>query len=180
MCRVLKVSRSGFYAWRVRPLSPRARENRRMMTEIRAVYHRSRRTYGSPRVHAELVEQGRQVGRHRVARLMRQEGLAGRRRRRFRKTTQSNHAHPLADNLLKRRFDVTRPNQAWVGDITYIWTLEGWLYLAVILDLYSRRVVGWAMSKRINAALTLDALKMALSGRTVLPGLLHHSDRGST
>jgi len=127
----------------------------------------------------ELLAQGQSVGRHRVARLMRLGGLRGRRRRRFRTTTQSNHAHPVAANQLERQFAVETPNQAWVTDITYVWTLQGWLYLCVILDLYSRRVVGWAMGERINQALTLRALKMALAGRAPKPGLVHHSDRGS-
>ena len=179
MCRILQVSRGGYYAWRTRPESARSRSDRKLLVDIRAAHKASRRTYGSSRMQRELLAQGQSVGRHRVARLMRLDGLRGRRRRRFRTTTQSNHAHPVAANQLERQFAVEAPNQAWVTDITYIWTLQGWLYLCVILDLYSRRVVGWAMSERINQALTLGALKMALAGRAPKPGLVHHSDRGS-
>jgi transposase InsO family protein len=179
MCRVLQVSRGGYYAWRTRPESARSRSDRKLLVDIRAAHKASRRTYGSPRMQRELLAQGHSVGRHRIARLMRLDGLRGRRRRRFRTTTQSNHAHPVAANQLERQFSVEAPNQAWVTDITYVWTLQGWLYLCVILDLYSRRVVGWAMSERINQALTLRALKMALAGRAPKPGLVHHSDRGS-
>ena len=179
MCRVLKVSRGGYYAWRRRPESTRSCRDRKLLVDIRAAHKASRRTYGSPRMHRELTEQGHTVGRHRVARLMRQDGLRGRRRRRFRTTTQSNHAHPVAPNQLERQFAAAAPDRVWVTDITYVWTLEGWLYLCVILDLYSRRVVGWAMDKRIDQALTLRALRMALAARAPAAGLVHHSDRGS-
>lgn len=179
MCRVLRVSRAGYYAWRVRKPSARARSDEKLTIEVKAAHRASRGTYGSPRVHRELSAQGLTVGRHRVARLMRICALAGKRRRRFRITTQSNHVHPIAENALERRFEVEQPNQAWVTDITYVWTLEGWLYLATIIDLYSRRVVGWSMSKRIDQALTLRALSMALKARTPRSELMHHSDRGS-
>ena len=179
MCRILRISRAGYYAWRVREPSARARADQKLMIEVKAAHRASRGTYGSPRVHRELNAQGHTVGRHRVARLMRVCALTRKRRRRFRITTQSNHAHPIAENALERRFEVEQPNQAWVTDITYVWTLEGWLYLATIIDLYSRRVVGWSMSKRIDQALTLRALSMALKTRTPQPELMHHSDRGS-
>lgn len=179
MCRMLRVSRAGYYAWRVRKPSARARSDEKLTVAVKAAHRTSRGTYGSPRVHRELSAQGLTVGRHRVARLMRICALAGKRRRRFRITTQSNHAHPIAQNSLERRFEVERPNEAWVSDITYVWTLEGWLYLATIIDLYSRRVVGWSMSKRIDQALTLTALSMALNTRTLGAELMHHSDRGS-
>ncbi len=179
LCRTLRVSTSGYNAWCDRPESPRRQTDRRLLAAIRAVHQSSRGTYGSPRVHAELREQGHGVGRHRVARLMREDGLQARKRRRFRKTTQSNHPHPVAPNLLERRFDVEGPNRAWVTDLTYIWTLQGWLYLCVILDLFSRRVVGWSMDSRIDRHLTLGALRMALSHREAAKGLVHHSDRGS-
>jgi len=179
MCRLLQVARGGYYAWRTRPESRRSRSNRKLLVDIQAAHQASRRTYGSPRVHRELRDQGQRVGRHRIARLMRENGLCGRRRRRFRTTTQSNHAHPVAENVLARQFTTEAPNAVWVSDITYIWTLEGWLYLGVILDLYSRRVVGWAMGARIDQELTLRALRMALSDRRPKPGLVHHSDRGS-
>jgi transposase InsO family protein len=179
MSRILQVSRSGFYAWSKRPESARARSDRALVVEIRAAHKASRGIYGSPRVHRELVAQGHAVGRDRVARLMREKALRGKRRRRFRNTTQSNHQHPVAPNALEREFTVERPNAAWVGDITYVWTLEGWLYLSVIIDLYSRRVVGWAMGHRIDQALTLRALRMALDTRELSAGLTHHTDRGS-
>lgn len=179
MCRLLLVARGGYYAWRTRPESRRSRSNRKLLVDIQAAHQASRRVYGSPRVHRQLRDQGQVVGRHRVARLMRESGLCGRRRRRFRTTTQSNHAHPVAENVLARQFTTEAPNAAWVSDITYIWTAEGWLYLGVILDLYSRRVVGWAMGARIDQELTLRALRMALSARRPKPGLVHHSDRGS-
>jgi putative transposase len=179
MCRVLGVSRSGFYAWRERPSSPHARADQRLTLEVSAIHVESRGSYGSPRVHMELRERGQRVGRKRVARLMRAEGLRARMPRRFPCTTDSGHAMAIRDNLLARRFAVAQPNFGWVADITYLWTLEGWLYLAVILDLFSRRVVGWAMSERLEKKLALDALSMALAQRQPQGGLLHHSDRGS-
>ncbi len=179
LCQVLKMSRSAYYAWRTRPESPRRRANRRLVSEIQAVHKASRRTYGSPRMFEELRERGHPAGRHRIARLMRENGIRGRRRRRFRTTTQSNHSHPVAANVLGRRFDVGAANEAWASDITYVWTLEGWLYVCVILDLFSRRVVGWSMGTRIDQHLPLSALRMALNSRAVKPGLVHHSDQGS-
>ncbi|MGK0172594.1 MAG: putative transposase, partial [Gammaproteobacteria bacterium] len=165
MSRILNVSRSGFYAWHKRAESARARSDRALVIDIKAAHRASRETYGSPRVHCELVAQGHTVGRERV---MRGNDLQGKRKRRFRNTTQSHHRHPIAPNVLEREFTVAQPSAAWIGDITYVWTLEGWLYLAVILELYSRRVVGWAMSHRIDQALTLRALRMALD--TCEPG----------
>jgi len=179
LCRVLGVSRAGFYAWHTREPSPHAHADERLGLEIAAIHAESRRRYGSPRVHAELGDRGHRVGRKRVARLMRQRGLAGRRRRRFRATTDSRHAFPIASNILARQFAQAAPDVAWVTDITYIATGEGWLYLAAILDLCSRAVVGWAVSERITRELALEALDMALRRRRPLAGLLHHSDRGS-
>jgi putative transposase len=179
MCRVLQVSRSGFYAWRKRPASARALEDQSLTVEVSAIHAESRRSYGSPRVHMELRERGLRVGRKRVARLMRAAGLRARMLRRYRCTTDSGHGLAIRDNLLARRFAVAQPNFGWVADITYLWTLEGWLYLAVILDLFSRRVVGWSMNQRLEKELALDALSMALAQRQPRGGLLHHSDRGS-
>jgi transposase InsO family protein len=179
LCRVLGVSRAGFYAWQERAPSSHAQTDERLGLEIAAIHAESRQRYGSPRVHAELGAHGHRISRKRVARLMRQRGLAGRRRRRFRATTDSRHPFPVAPNVLARQFAQSAPDVAWVTDITYIPTGEGWLYLAVILDLCSRVVVGWAMSERITRALTLNALEMALVRRRPLHGLLHHSDRGS-
>jgi putative transposase len=179
LCRTLQVSRAGFYAWQRRPPAPRARADDRLGLEIAAIHAESRQRYGSPRVHAELADRGCRTSRKRVARLMRARGLAARRRRRFRVTTHSRHPFPVAPNVLARQFDRPQPDRAWVTDITYIPTREGWLYLAVLLDLCSRLAVGWAMSDRITDALTLDALGMALARRRPPQGLLHHSDRGS-
>jgi transposase InsO family protein len=179
LCTVLGVSRSGFHKWRKAPPSQRRREDERLGAEIRAIHRRSRERYGSPRVHAELRAQGRTVGRKRVARLMGENGLKGLARRRFRRTTDSAHKHPVAANLLEQNFGAAAPNQAWVGDITYVWTLEGWAYLAVLLDLYSRRVVGWALRRTLSRELALGALRRALRTRGDVRGLVHHTDRGS-
>jgi len=179
LCRTLAVSRAGFYAAQARPPAARARADNRLAVEIVAIHGESRQRYGSPRVHAELRARGQGVSRKRVARLMRHQGLAARRRRRFRVTTDSTHPFPVAVNVLARRFAARAPDVVWVTDITYIPTGEGWLYLAVLLDLCSRAIVGWAMSDRITRQLTLDALGMALARRRPPPGLLHHSDRGS-
>lgn len=179
MCRVLGVSRSGYYAWRQRPPSERERADQELAQWIQAAHERSRGTYGSPRVHAELKAQGRRVGHNRVARLMRLRGLQARRRRRFKVTTQSKPSHPVAPNVLNQQFDARRPNEKWLADITYIATREGWLYLAVVLDVYSRLIVGWAMGSRLEQELVLRALRMALHQRRPQAKLLHHSDRGS-
>lgn len=182
LCRVLGVTRSGFYAWLRCPASARAQADAGLAATIDKVHAASRGTYGSPRVHAELRARGVRVGKKRVARLMRDRGLVARKRRRFHpRTTDSKHRHPVAENALARAFSREAPNQAWVGDVTYIQTDEGWLYLAVLIDLFSRRVVGWAMSERNDRHLVLDALTMAVVNRGVpASGVLHHSDRGST
>jgi putative transposase len=180
LCRVLSVSTSGYYASLRRPPSLRARRDRELVDKIRRSHFASKRRYGSPRVYADLQAEGQRVGRKRVARLMREQRLVARVRRRFRTTTDSKHAFPVAPNLLARDFTATAPDQRWVTDITYLWTQQGWLYLAVILDLFSRRVVGWATSTNIDRHLALAALDMALVKRRPPAGLLHHSDRGST
>lgn len=179
LCTVLGVSRSGFYAWRGRPVSPRIEADRELLEQVRTLHKRSRCTYGSPRIHRDLRASGQRVGRKRVERVMRQGGLRTKQKRRFRKTTDSKHDQPIAPNLLARRFEATAPNMRWVTDVTYVWTSEGWLYLAAILDLFSRRVVGWAMTETNDAALVATALARALKLRRPAPGLLHHSDRGS-
>ena len=178
-CDVFGVSRSGYYAWKGRPEAPRTQEDAEVVIEIKAASEVGRGTYGSPRVHRELRAQGRRISRKRVARLMRQEGIVARKKRRFRKTTDSNHAHPIAPNVLARNFNVELPDTAWVTDVTYVWTHEGWLYLAAILDLFSRRVVGWAASANNDRALAISALDRATSARAPAAGLVHHSDRGS-
>jgi len=179
LCRVLEVTRSGFYAWLCREPSVRAKANQRLQLEIRAIHERSRKTYGSPRVHAELKAQGFRVGRNRIARQMHEMGIFGRRPKRFKKTTDSKHGQPVADNLLDRRFTARRPNQVWATDITYVWTREGWAYLAVVIDLFARRVVGWAIADHMRTELVLEALQMALGRRVPTRRLMHHSDRGS-
>ena len=179
MCRVLQVSRAGYYAWCQRPPAPRTLKDQTLALEVAAIHAESRGRYGSPRVHAELRERGQRTARKRVARLMRAAGLCARERRRFRCTTDARHGMAIKSNLLARRFAVPAPNCGWVTDITYLWTMEGWLYLAVILDLFSRRVVGWAVSERLERGVALDALQMALTDRQPPQGLLHHSDRGS-
>lgn len=181
MCAVLGVAPSGYYAWRKRPASnQREQANCALMREIRRVHGESGQRYGSPRVYKELREQGQRCSRTRIERLMRQHGLRGKCRQRRRVvTTDSQHRLPVAPNLLDQRFVAERPNQKWVADITYIPTAEGWLYLACVLDLFSRKIVGWAMDKTMTTALVTDALAMALQQRKPAPGLLHHSDRGS-
>ena len=182
MCRALGVTRGGYYAWeRRREQPPGERERRRaeLATEIRAVHHDSRRTYGSPRVYHELKARGVDVCENTVAKVMRQEGIRSITRRRFRvRTTDSSHAHPVAPNLLDRDFAAQAPDRKWASDITYVPTGEGWLYLAVVLDLCTRKVVGWAMADHLRSELCLDALDMALKRRRPGQGLLHHSDRG--
>lgn len=178
-CDVFGVSRSGYYAWKTRPDAPRVKEDAELVVEIKAASKAGRGNYGSPRVHRELRAKGRRVGKKRVERLMRQEGIVVRKKRRFRRTTDSNHLHPIAPNVLERNFHVDLPNTAWVTDVTYVWTHEGWLYLAAILDLFSRRVVGWAASANNDRALAFSALDRAIAARRPEPGLVHHSDRGS-
>ena len=181
MCRVLRVSRAGFYASIKRSLSQHAMTDQMLSEEILKAHRASRRTYGSPRVHRELKDQGIAVGEKRVARLMREAGIRAKQPRRFRVTTNSSHAHPLAPNVLNRQFSPESTdglNRVWVSDITYVWTNEGWLYLSAILDLCSRFVVGWSMQHTMERSLTLSALEMALARRRPLAGVLHHSDRG--
>jgi putative transposase len=179
MCRVLAVSRAGFYAWRQRPVAKRTRQDQVLAVAVATIYAEHHGRYGSPRVQIELRERGQRSGRKRIARLMRAQDLCARPKRRYRTTTDSRHRLPISPNLLARRFTVAQPNTAWVTDMTYLWTPEGWLYLAVIIDLFSRRVVGWSMSERIDRQLALDALRMALAQRRPARGLIHHSDRGS-
>ena len=179
MCAALAVSRSGYYAWLRRGVSGRELANRRLLMEIRVVYQASRRVYGYRKVHRALLAKGVHCSRNRVARLMREAGLRSKRRRRYRVTTQSKHRRPLAPNRLARQFTAKTPNEKWLTDITYVRTRQGWLYLAAVLDLFSRRVVGWAMEPYLTDKLTIKALQMALTNRQPPAGLLHHSDRGS-
>jgi putative transposase len=179
MCDVLSVSRSGYYAWRGRVPAARTLADAQLVVDIKAAYAVGRGSYGSPRVQRELRKRDKHVGQKRVARLMRREGIRAKRRRRFRVTTDSKHADPIAPNVLNRDFTVELPNTAWVTDVTYVWTHQGWLYLAAILDLCSRRVVGWAASQSNDRQLALDALQRATTERKPRTGMLHHSDRGS-
>lgn len=179
MCRLLKVSKSGYYAWRVRPESERDKTDRDLTRVIRRIHEQSKGTYGSPRIRAELSSEGLQYGRHKVARLMRLAGIQGCPQRRFKVTTRSDPSHPVASNLLKQDFSARSANQRWVADITYISTQQGWLYLAVVMDLYSRRIVGWSMDRWMSRQLVIDALSMALGVRNPEGDLIHHSDRGA-
>jgi len=179
LCRVLRVSRSGFYAWLAGDRSVREDQDRRLVVWIREAFQASRRTYGSPRIYRELRERKVPCSRGRIERWMRQCGITPPRKRRFRKTTDSDHPYETAANLLDRDFASSGPDRCWSADITYVWTREGWLYLAVVMDLFSRRIVGWSMGKTLARDLVLSALRMALTGRNPGPGLMHHSDRGS-
>jgi putative transposase len=179
LCRVLGVSRAGFYAWQSRPPSARARADQALTEQIRQIHTRSRATYGAPRIHAELrLDHGVHVGRRRVARLVRSAGLVGCHRRRRRGLTRRDPQAAPAPDLLQRDFTAQRPDQVWAADITYIPTWAGWLYLAVVLDLFSRRLVGWAMADHLRTELVIDALDMAIWNRRPDPGLVHHSDQG--
>jgi len=179
MCQALRVSRSGYYDWQNRDQSQRARSNQLLLEQIERAFQDSRRTYGSPRITAELRADGETCNIKRVARLMRANGIAAKTRRRFKITTDSGHNKPVAANLVKRRFKAEKPNRLWSSDITYIWTKEGWLYLSVVLDVYSRRIVGWSMSKRLVKELVIDAVNQALRYRYPGSDMIFHSDQGS-
>ena len=179
MCKVLNVSPSGYYAWRNRPVSAREMANRELYNKIEAVYNESHEIYGSPRIYRDLKKQNVACSENRVARLMRLRGLRAKQTKLYKTTTRRNKADPVAPNLLKRDFEADRPNQKWLTDITYIPTQEGWLYLAAVLDLYSRRIIGWAMLGRMTSDLTKDALKMSIRQRQPGADLIHHSDQGS-
>jgi len=182
MCRLFSISRSGYYEWKQRAPSARSVRDTELIEKIRSIHHESRQTYGSPRMYAQLRKTGERISRKRVSRLMKVNGITVKTRRRFKATTNSKHKHSIAENLLDRVFaprEIGSPNRYWAGDITYIDTTEGWLYLAVVIDLYSRRVVGWAMSHSMASQLVTDALKMAFERCTPGHGVLYHSDRGS-
>lgn len=179
MCKVLRVTSRGYRVWRRRPMSQSQREDMVLLAHIREQHKLSLHSYGRPRMTEELQELGFDVGHRRVGRLMRQNGIEAVRTRKYKVTTDSKHSFAIAPNLLDRDFSATAPNQKWAGDITYIWTSEGWLYLAVILDLYSRRVIGWAVSNRMKRDLAIRALDMAVALRQPAKGCIHHTDRGS-
>lgn len=179
MCAILKVSRSRYYAWRKSPLSKRAVENLFLTKEVEAVFIEGRQNYGARCIQNRLVQRGVTISRKRVAKLMKKAGLAPQTKRKFKVTTDSNHKLYIAPNLLKRQFHVAKPNRVWAGDITYIPTRNGWLYLAAVMDLYSRKIVGWSMDTSMTAALVNDAITMAIWARKPAKGLIWHSDRGS-
>jgi putative transposase len=176
LCRVLGVSQSGYFAWKDRPACRRQRDDMVLLAHVRSAFALSNGTYGSPRMTQELRDSGLSVGRRRTARLMRENGLRARQKRRFKRTTDSQHAWPVAPNLLDQDFMATRPDEKWGADISYVWTREGWLYLAVVIDLFARRVVGWATGDRLHRDLALAALRKALVMRRPAAGLIHHSD----
>lgn len=178
MCMVLKVSKSGYYAWRKKPVSRRQKENDKMLVKIRESHSKSRKTYGSPRIAEDLRAEGIVCGKNRIARLMKDNGIVAKTKKKFKVTTNSKHNKPIAENLLKDNVTVTEPNRIWVSDITYIWTREGWLYLMVILDVFSRNIVSWSMSDRLTSDLVLKGLWQAIGKRKPGAGLIFHSDRG--
>jgi transposase InsO family protein len=179
LCRVLGVSQSGYFAYRGRKASKRQREDMVLLAHVRSAFAQSNGTYGSPRMARELLDNGFAVGRRRTARLMRDNDLRARQKRRFKRTTDSEHAWPVAPNIIDQDFTATAPNEKWGVDISYVWTREGWLYLAVVIDLFSRRIVGWAAGDRLHRRLALAALGKAIAMRRPPEGLIHHSDRGS-
>jgi transposase InsO family protein len=179
MCDVFGVAPSRYYEWECKQQSERATKDAELLAAIRVIFAKFRGRYGAPRVHDQLARQDVNVSRKRVARLMREAGLKAKGRRKYKATTDSNHGAPVAPNVLERDFHVECPDAAWVSDITYIWTRQGWMYLAVILDLYSRKVVGWSLAERMTATLVCDALDAAVRLRRPKPGLIFHSDRGS-
>lgn len=179
MGQVLKVSRSGYYNWLKNPISPRKIIDMKLKQKIIQIYENSRKTYGSPRIYQKLLREGYHIGKKRVERLMQELDIQAVAKRKYKATTDSKHTQPVADNHLNRDFTVERPNQAWVADITYIYTQEGWLYLATIMDLYSRKIIGWSLRERLTKELVIAALHMALKQRNLSTELLLHSDRGS-
>lgn len=179
MCRALEVSASGYYAWRNREPSQRSIENDTLLFTILVIFKAMKERYGSPRIHKELRDEGRWVSRKRVEHLMRLKGVRAKQSKKFKATTDSKHDHPVAANELGQDFEIDVPNARWAADITYVWTKQGWLYLAVVMDLFSRRIVGWQMSNRMTRQLVIGALEMAIQARRPEAGLLHHSDRGS-
>lgn len=179
MCIGLKVSRNGFYTWLKRPESCRSRENRFLEQKIREIHKYSNKIYGAPKIHEELKDNGIRCSKNRVAGIMRKANIRSKIVRKYKATTDSRHSFPVAPNLLDQNFDVSIPNKVWAADITYISTDEGWLYLATLMDLYSRRIVGWSMGSRMTRQLTIDALEMAIANRHDVKDMIHHSDRGS-
>lgn len=179
MCRLLHVSKSGYYDWLNRPLSKRAQANNQLAIKIKELFDQEKKRAGAKRIYKRLNAEGICVGRHRVARIMRIHGWRARAARKYKATTNSNHNLPIAPNLLQQNFVASKPNEKWVTDITYVWIDEGWLYLATVMDLYSRMIVGWSMNERMTATLVIGALKMALWRRKMPRDVIVHSDRGT-
>lgn len=179
LCKVMQVSRGGFYSWKTREKTPRQQERERLLPRVKAIHRQTRESYGARRISEELEAQGESCGRTKAATLMKLAGVEAKQKKKFKATTDSKHDLPVSPNLLKRNFYVSEPDRVYCSDITYIWTAEGWLYLAVILDLFSRRVVGWSLSDRIKKKLVIDALRMAIWRRRPKAGLIFHTDRGS-
>ena len=179
MCRILHIGRSSYYAWKRRRTSVRDKQNESLVFQINLIHGKSRKTYGSPRITAQLRASGIRCGKNRIARLMRENGIMAKTKRRFKITTDSKHNLPIAENLLGQDFTADAPNKTWTGDITYVWTRQGWMYLAVVLDLFNREIVGWSMRKRITKDIVTKALAMAIQRKRPQAGLIFHSDRGS-
>jgi len=179
MCQVLSVSRSGYYSWLKYPISQRKKKDMQLKLEIQRIYDKSRKRYGSPRIHQQLLREGYHIGKKRVERLMSELGIQAVAKKKYKATTDSSHTKPVAENHLNRDFTPDKPNTSWVADITYIWTQEGWLYLSTIMDLYSRKIIGWSLRDRLTKELVIGALDMALKQRNIYSDLLLHSDRGS-
>ena len=179
MCRILQVSRSSYYTWKKRGKSMREKANERLVLKIKGIHEKSRKTYGSPRITVALRASGIRCGKNRIARLMRENGIVAKTKRRFKITTDSKHKLPISPNLLNQDFTADAPHKKWTGDITYIWTMQGWMYPPVVLDLFNREIVGWSMRKRITRDIVIDALSMAIQRKRPQKGLIFHSDRGS-
>jgi len=179
MCNTLEVSRSGYYAWKDRMKSVREIRNDKLLEEVRRVFFESKKRYGSPRIYRQLRSEGVYCGRHRVARIMRREDMVARKKRRYKKPISLQRIQPVAKNILRRNFTVEEANRVWASDVTYFWTRTGWLHLAVVMDLFSRKIIGWSMSSRIDKGLTKEALGMALINREPSHRLIHHSDQGA-
>lgn len=179
LCKVMRVSRSGFYSWKKREKSPRQQERERLIPKVKEIHRQSKKSYGARRISEDLEAQGESCGRTKAGTLMKLAGVAAKQKKKFKATTDSKHDMPVALNLLERNFEVPEPDRIYCADITYIWTAEGWLYLAIVLDLFSRQIVGWSMSTRIKKELVINSLRMAIWRRRPAPGLIFHSDRGS-
>lgn len=179
MCQVLGVSKSGYYEWKTRPLSDQEKRHQKLTIQVKRIFIRKKRRYGSPKITKELLQKGWKVSERKVTRIMQENGLRSKTVKKHKATTNSNHTYPVYPNLLNQQFYASKPGAVWVSDITYVWTQEGWLYLATVMDLYARRIIGWHMSHRMTKDLTIQALQRAMNHLPPKPGLIHHSDRGS-